>query len=70
MAMTTISMVLTVFVLNLHHNTERPIPAWATNVVFVTVAKLMGNCEYNFNAVVVCGCKRNQLLTSNTTRSI
>ena len=42
MAITTLSMVLTVFVLNLHHISERPIPGWARNVLFVGLARIMG----------------------------
>ncbi len=32
MAITTLSMVLTVFVLNLHHVSDRPVPRWAKKV--------------------------------------
>ena len=44
MAITTLSMVLTVFVLNLHHITDRPVPPWARKIVFVYLARAMGMC--------------------------
>ena len=42
MAITTLSMVLTVFVLNLHHMGDRPVPPWVTRVVLVHVARAVG----------------------------
>lgn len=45
MAITTLSMVLTVFVLNLHHVTDRPVPLWLHRLVLVYVAKLVGKCS-------------------------
>ncbi len=45
MAITTLSMVLTVFVLNLHHISDRPVPSWAKKVVLVYMARLMGMCQ-------------------------
>ena len=47
MAITTLSMVLTVFVLNLHHVTDRPVPAWAKKLVLVYLARLMCMCTCN-----------------------
>ena len=44
MAITTLSMVLTVFVLNLHHITDRPVPGWAKKLVFIYLARMMGMC--------------------------
>lgn len=42
MAITTLSMVLTVFVLNLHHITDRPVPMWIRQFILVYLAKMMG----------------------------
>ena len=44
MAITTLSMVLTVFVLNLHHITDRPVPHWVKRLVLVYLARMMGIC--------------------------
>ena len=46
MAITTLSMVLTVFVLNLHHITDRPVPRWARSLVLVYLARLLCMCQY------------------------
>ena len=46
MAITTLSMVLTVFVLNLHHVTDRPVPKWAKKVILVYLARLLCMCAY------------------------
>ncbi|KAK2163528.1 hypothetical protein LSH36_78g04013 [Paralvinella palmiformis] len=46
MAITTLSMVLTVFVLNLHHVTDRPVPRWAKKLVLVYLARLMCMCQF------------------------
>jgi hypothetical protein len=46
MAITTLSMVLTVFVLNLHHVTDRPVPHWAKKVVLVYIARLLCMCQF------------------------
>lgn len=46
MAITTLSMVLTVFVLNLHHVTDRPVPNWAKKVILVYLARLLCMCAY------------------------
>ena len=45
MAITTLSMVLTVFVLNLHHVTDKPVPPLAKKIVFLYVAPLLGMCS-------------------------
>ncbi len=45
MAITTLSMVLTVFVLNLHHVNDRPVPEWAKRIVFFYLARMMGMCS-------------------------
>ncbi|KAI0242977.1 Neuronal acetylcholine receptor subunit alpha-4, partial [Lamellibrachia satsuma] len=42
MAITTLSMVLTVFVLNLHHMGDRPVPPWVSNLVLIHVARAVG----------------------------
>ena len=42
MAITTLSMVLTVFVLNLHHVTDRPVPRWVKTLVLVYMARMLG----------------------------
>ena len=42
MAITTLSMVLTVFVLNLYHMGDRPVPSWITKLVLVYVARAVG----------------------------
>lgn len=44
MAITTLSMVLTVFVLNLHHISDRPVPKWAKKLVLVYMARMLGIC--------------------------
>ena len=44
MAITTLSMVLTVFVLNLHHVSDRPVPPWARKVVLLYLARMLGIC--------------------------
>jgi hypothetical protein len=45
MAITTLSMVLTVLVLNLHSITERPVPHWIRVVVLEYLAKLFCRCD-------------------------
>ena len=44
MAITTLSMVLTVFVLNLHHIVDRPVPTWVRKLTLVYFAKILGVC--------------------------
>ena len=51
MAITTLSMVLTVFVLNLHHITDRPVPGWLKKFVLVFLAKMMCMCHYDQYAI-------------------
>lgn len=46
MAITTLSMVLTVFILNLHHITDRPVPKWLNRLVLVYLARLLCMCQY------------------------
>lgn len=46
MAITTLSMVLTVFVLNLHHISDRPVPRWARKLVLCYIARLLCMCSY------------------------
>ena len=41
MAITTLSMVLTVFVLNLHHVGDRPVPRWLRQLMLVYFARLL-----------------------------
>ena len=45
MAITTLSMVLTVFVLNLHHVTDRPVPSWVKRLVFIYLARMLCMCN-------------------------
>lgn len=45
MAITTLSMVLTVLVLNLHSISERPVPRWIRIVVLEYLAKLFCRCD-------------------------
>ena len=45
MAITTLSMVLTVFVLNLHHITDRPVPTWVKRLVFIYLARMLCMCS-------------------------
>ena len=45
MAITTLSMVLTVFVLNLHHVADKPVPNWAKKLVFLYLARMLGMCS-------------------------
>ena len=47
MAITTLSMVLTVFVLNLHHVSDRPVPRWMKKLILVYLARLMCMCSYD-----------------------
>ena len=47
MAITTLSMVLTVFVLNLHHVNDRPVPRWLKKLILVYLARLMCMCSYD-----------------------
>lgn len=42
MGITTLSMVLTVYVLNLYAVTDRPVPKWADKLVCVYLARLVG----------------------------
>ncbi len=44
MAITTLSMVLTVFVLNLHHVADKPVPRWAKRLVFIYLARMLCMC--------------------------
>ncbi len=44
MAITTLSMVLTVFVLNLHHISDRPVPGWVRTLVLLYLARMLGIC--------------------------
>jgi hypothetical protein len=46
MAITTLSMVLTVFVLNLHHINDRPVPAWLKTLMLHYLARLMCMCQF------------------------
>ena len=46
MAITTLSMVLTVFVLNLHHVTDTPVPNWVRRLVLVYLARFM--CMFSY----------------------
>ena len=46
MAITTLSMVLTVFVLNLHHINDRPVPAWAKTFMLHYLARVMCMCQF------------------------
>lgn len=46
MAITTLAMVSTVFVLNLHHAGERPVPKWAKKLFFVFLARLFCMCSF------------------------
>ncbi len=48
MAITTLSMVLTVFVLNLHEIKDRPVPLWVKKLVLIYLARMMGIC-YKFD---------------------
>lgn len=45
MAITTLSMVLTVFILNLHHITDRPVPRWVRKLVLVYLGRILGFCR-------------------------
>ena len=47
MAITTLSMVLTVFVLNLHHVSDRPVPRWLKKLILVYLARLLCMCSYD-----------------------
>ena len=44
MAITTLSMVLTVFVLNLHHITDRPVPHILRRIMLIYIARMLGMC--------------------------
>ena len=45
MAITTLSMVLTVFVLNLHHITDRPVPPCLRRFAFLYLGRMLGMCS-------------------------
>ena len=47
MAITTLSMVLTVFILNLHHITDRPVPRWVRRLVLLYLGRVLGFCTVN-----------------------
>ena len=51
MAITTLSMVLTVFVLNLHHMTDKAVPNWLQRVVFIYLARMLGMCSTANDAI-------------------
>ena len=51
MAITTLSMVLTVLVLNLHHISDRPVPFWLKKLTLVYLARAMCMCSYSQYAV-------------------
>ena len=51
MAITTLSMVLTVFVLNLHHINDRPVPSWLQRTVFIYLARILGMCATASEAI-------------------
>ena len=44
MGITTLSMILTVFVLNLHHITDKPVPIWIKRLCFIYLARMLGMC--------------------------
>lgn len=46
MAITTLSMVLTVMVLNLHSISEKPVPRWMKILILHYLAKLFCRCDY------------------------
>ena len=45
-AITTLSMVLTVLVLNLHYKADRPVPRWTKQLVLVYIARLLCMRQY------------------------
>ena len=47
MAITTLSMVLTVFILNLHLISDRPVPRWLQRLVLIYLARLLCMCQYH-----------------------
>ena len=49
MAITTLSMVLTVMVLNLHSISDRPVPRWMRVIILDYLAKLFCKCDYKVN---------------------
>jgi hypothetical protein len=51
MAITTLSMVLTVFILNLHHVADRPVPLWAKKVVLIYLARALGICSLSLEEI-------------------
>lgn len=57
MAITTLSMVLTAFALNLHYITDRPVPLWLHRLVLVYIAKLVGKCS---SRTTIAGSIRNK----------
>ena len=57
MAITTLSMVLTAFALNLHYITDRPVPLWLHRLVFVYIAKLVGK---RWSRMAIAGSIRNK----------
>lgn len=45
LAITTLSMVLTVLILNLHYTNDRPVPYWTKRIMLVYVARLLCMCR-------------------------
>ena len=52
MAITTLAMVATVFVLNLYGMKEKPVPLWAKKVFTIYVARLLCMCDCGATSVV------------------
>ena len=46
LAITTLSMVLTVLILNLHYTNDRPVPYWTKRIMLFYVARLLCMCRY------------------------
>jgi len=45
LVITTLSMVLTVLVLNIYGTTDHPVPAWMRDLVLIFIARALGMCD-------------------------
>ena len=58
MAITTLSMVLTVCVLNLHHITDKPVPIFIQQLVFRHIARML--CMHKHTRLPQAGARKSQ----------
>ena len=65
LVITTLSMVLTVLVLNVYGTTDHPVPAWMRDFVLIYIARALGMCD---TARTYQEAKNNVLLTLTDSR--